>query len=57
VLEVKKTGDKYTLNTDDVNLLIHSVTQFAKSRNIKIIALNTLNPSLEEVFMELIGRA
>lgn len=57
VLEVKKTGDKYTLNTDDVNLLINSVTEFVKSRNIKIITLNTLNPSLEEVFMELIGRA
>lgn len=56
VLDVKKTGDRYTLNTDDVNLLIYMVTEFARSRNIKILALNTLNPSLEEVFIELIGR-
>lgn len=57
ILEIKRTGEKYTINTDDNNDAIIYLTEYAKSRNIKILTLNTLKPSLEEVFMELIGRA
>jgi ABC-2 type transport system ATP-binding protein len=54
--EIKKTGEKFIINTDDVNNLISAVTEYAKSKDIKIMALNTLAPSLEEVFVELTRR-
>ncbi|MBI5460261.1 ATP-binding cassette domain-containing protein [Methanobacterium sp.] len=56
IQEIRKTGDKFILNTDNVNNLIFAVTEYAKSKNIKIVALNTLTPSLEEVFIELTRR-
>lgn len=57
IQEIKKTGDKFILNTDDVNKLIFAVTEYSKSKGIKIVALNTLVPSLEEVFIELTRRS
>jgi ABC-2 type transport system ATP-binding protein len=57
IQEIKKTGDKFILNTDDVNKLIFAVTEYSKSKSIKIVALNTLAPSLEEVFIELTRRS
>jgi len=55
--EIRKTGDKFILNTSNVNDLISAVTEYAKYNDIKITSLNTLTPSLEEVFIELIGRS
>ena len=57
IQEIKKTGDKFVLNTDNVNNLISAVTEYAKYKDIKITSLNTLTPSLEEVFIELIERS
>ena len=57
IQEIKKTGDKFVLNTDNVNDLISAVTEYAKYNDIKITSLNTLTPSLEEVFIELIERS
>lgn len=57
IQEIKKTGDKFILNTDDVNKLIFAVTEYSKSKSIRIVALNTLAPSLEEVFIELTRRS
>lgn len=54
--DIHKKDDKFILNTNNVNELILAVTEFAKSENIKILSLNTLNPSLEEVFIELTRR-
>jgi ABC-2 type transport system ATP-binding protein len=56
IQEIRKTGDKFILNTNNVNNLIAAVTEYAKSKDIKIMALNTLTPSLEEVFLELTRR-
>jgi ABC-2 type transport system ATP-binding protein len=55
VSEVRKEGDKFVISTDNVNGLINSLTAFAESQNLKIISLNTLAPSLEEVFIQLTG--
>lgn len=57
IQEIKKTGDKFVLSTDNVNDLISAVTEYAKYNDIKITSLNTLTPSLEEVFIELIERS
>jgi ABC-2 type transport system ATP-binding protein len=55
VSEVRKEGDKFVISTDNVNGLINSLTAFAESQNLKIMSLNTLSPSLEEVFIQLTG--
>ena len=50
-----KVGDKTRLYTEDPSALILRVVQFAESRNLRIISLNTLSPSLEDVFLEITG--
>lgn len=57
IQDISKKGEKYSLNTDNINNLILALTEYTKSKNIKINSLNTLDPSLEEVFIELIGRS
>ncbi|HOI39921.1 MAG: ATP-binding cassette domain-containing protein [Methanobacterium sp.] len=56
IQDISKKGDKYSLNTENINNLILTLTEYSKSKNIKINSLNTLDPSLEEVFIELIER-
>lgn len=53
--DIRKEGDKFIISTDNVDSLIHSLTDFAESRDLKIISLNTMAPSLEEVFVKLTG--
>ncbi len=55
VNEIRREGDKFIIGTDNINDLIYSVTNFAQHENLKIIALNTRDPSLEEVFLEMTG--
>lgn len=55
--EIKKAGDRFIIETDNINDLIHAVTKFAQYENLKIITLNTKDPSLEEVFLELTGES
>jgi ABC-2 type transport system ATP-binding protein len=57
IQDISKKGDKYSLNTENINNLILTLTEYSRSKNIKINSLNTLDPSLEEVFIELIERS
>lgn len=57
IQDINKKGEKYSLNTDNINNMILALTEYSKSKNIKINSLNTLDPSLEEVFIELIERS
>jgi ABC-2 type transport system ATP-binding protein len=50
-----KVGDKTRLYTENPSALIPRVVQFAESHNLRIISLNTLSPSLEDVFLEITG--
>lgn len=50
-----KVGDKWRLYTDDPSTLLTSVVQYAESHHLQIIYLNTLGPSLEDVFLEITG--
>ncbi len=54
VREVKKIGDKMRLYVDDSNLVLEKVINFARSKGLKIISINTLAPSLEDVFLKLV---
>jgi ABC-2 type transport system ATP-binding protein len=51
-----KMGDKIRLWADDVDEAIGRIATFAASEGLKIVSLNTLSPSLEEIFVELTKR-
>ena len=53
VREMKKMGDKIRLYTNNPDKIIDSLVDYARSKNLRIISLNTLKPSLEDVFVEL----
>jgi len=51
-----KMGDKWRLYTDDPSELLPLVMDYANSHNLRVISLNTLGPSLEDVFLEITGQ-
>ena len=53
IKQVEKMGDKIKFYTSDPNDALNCVMDYARSHNLKIITLNTLAPSLEEVFLKL----
>ncbi|MBO3842709.1 MAG: ATP-binding cassette domain-containing protein [Candidatus Brockarchaeota archaeon] len=53
VIDAKKMGDKIRLYTTDPDDLIHQIVGYAKARELKIVALNVLAPSLEDIFIKL----
>lgn len=53
VNQVKKLGDKIRLYTDDQTAVVTAVTDFARANNLKFTTLNTLGPSLEDVFIKI----
>jgi len=55
VTRVVKYGDKYKLYTEEPSTLLSALWDYVKANNLKIITLNTLGPSLTDVFLELTG--
>jgi len=55
VSEVVKQGDKIRLFTDDPSRVLAELWDYANSSGLKIITLNTLGPSLGDVFVKLTG--
>lgn len=53
VTEVRKTGDKYRLYTRNPEDLIPLLVSYTRRKGNKIIKLNTVGPSLEDVFIKL----
>ena len=51
-----KMGDKWRLYTDDPAALLPLVMDYAKSDGRQVVSLNTLGPSLEDVFLEVTGQ-
>jgi ABC-2 type transport system ATP-binding protein len=54
VIEIKKMGDKMKLYMDDQSVVVEELVDFARSRGVKIISLNTLTPTLEDVFLKIV---
>jgi len=54
VTQAKKIGDKIRLYTDEPHSVINSLIDYARSRGLTVISLNTLAPTLEDVFIKLI---
>jgi ABC-2 type transport system ATP-binding protein len=53
--KVVQFGDKFRIHVDNSSEAIPALADFAKVNGLKIISLNTLSPSLEDVFVELTG--
>jgi ABC-2 type transport system ATP-binding protein len=51
-----KMGDKWRLYTEDPSALLPRVVDYARSRDLYIVSLSTLGPSLEDVFLEITGQ-
>jgi ABC-2 type transport system ATP-binding protein len=54
VSQVIKIGDKIRLYTNTPHNVINNLTNFARSNGLTIISINTLAPSLEDVYIKLI---
>lgn len=54
VREVKKVGNKMRLYVDEPSAVLDNLVDFARSKKLKIITLNTLAPTLEDVFLKLV---
>ena len=55
VSEVAKEGDKFKLITSNPSGVLASVWNYAQTNNLKVITINTVGPSLEDVFVKLTG--
>ena len=51
-----RQGDKTRLYTDNPPALLEKVMSFARQRGLRVITLNTLGPSLEDVFLKITGQ-
>jgi len=51
-----KMGDKWRLYTEDPSALLPQVMDYARSKDLRVVSLNTLGPSLEDVFLEITGQ-
>jgi len=51
-----KMGDKWRLYTEDPSALLPRVMDYARSKDVRVISLSTLGPSLEDVFLEVTGQ-
>ncbi len=55
VSEVRKQGDKFRLYTDNPPRVLAAVWGYATTQGAQLTTVNTLGPSLEDVFMKLTG--
>jgi len=55
VTEVAKYGDKYRLNTENPPKVLSAIWEYASANELIIHTVNTLGPSLEDVFVKLTG--
>lgn len=53
VERIEKRGDKFRLYTEKPENIITNLVEYSSSTDNKIISLNTLEPTLEEVFLKL----
>ena len=55
VTDVSKHGDKYHLNTENQPKTLSALWEYTSTNNLIINTVNTLSPSLEDVFVNITG--
>jgi ABC-2 type transport system ATP-binding protein len=53
--KVVQFGDKFRLHVKNTSESVPLLTDFARENGLNIVSINTLNPSLEDVFVEVTG--
>ncbi len=53
IKQLKEVGDKVKFYTDNPDEAIACITEYARRHDLEISTLNTLSPSLEDIFVEL----
>jgi ABC-2 type transport system ATP-binding protein len=53
--ELQRAGDKIRIYTNKPHSIIDQITNYTRTNNLNIVSLNTLAPSLEDVYMKLIA--
>jgi len=54
-IRVELTGDKARIFTNDPDATVKELVHYAESNSLRIVSLRTLSPSLEDVFIKLVG--
>jgi ABC-2 type transport system ATP-binding protein len=54
VEKAAKMGDKLKLYVDETSPVVEALVDYARSKELNIITINTLAPSLEDVFLKLV---
>ena len=55
VNRIKKRGDKIRLYTNDPSKVVQEISKFIEGKNLKIVSISTLTPTLEDTFVKLTG--
>ncbi|MGP8331909.1 MAG: ATP-binding cassette domain-containing protein [Methanosarcinaceae archaeon] len=53
VVDVQKSGDKLRLYTDKPGRIVYQLVDYSRSSNLEILTLNTMTPTLEDIFIKL----
>ncbi len=53
VIDVRMSGDKLRLYTNEPGKTIYQLVDYSRSNDLEIVMLNTLTPTLEDVFIKL----
>ncbi|KAF5420222.1 MAG: ABC-2 type transport system ATP-binding protein [Candidatus Methanocomedens sp.] len=53
VIDVRMSGDKLRLYTNEPGRTIYQLVDYSRSNDLEIVMLNTLTPTLEDVFIKL----
>jgi ABC-2 type transport system ATP-binding protein len=53
VIDVRMSGDKLRLYTDEPGRTVYQLVDYSRSNDLEIVTLNTLTPTLEDVFIKL----
>ena len=51
-----KMGDKWRLYTERPSGLLPEIVDYARTRDLEVVSLSTIGPSLEDVFLEITGQ-
>ncbi len=55
VINAIKMGDKWRLYTENPSALLPQLMAYAESNDLRVVSLNTMAPSLEDVYLEITG--
>lgn len=53
IVEVQNSGDKLRLYTDEPGRIVYQLVDYSRSNNLEIVTLNTMTPTLEDIFIKL----